>query len=200
MTRPFGDILFHFLHLHQSQHLVTCVSSLSRDPPSTPTPSPTPPPVPSPTQLKPGLDVGLYVKKPHVDADLKRNLPLNTYIPPPSYAFKRDSTAPRSRCFRHTWLAVYAPWLADSIHLKGNLSYSLRFRGEAYRKHSLLELTPGTRTSMRLRKSARPLLGTSIRLKMGETSGTFCAVQENQFSAWYSSPTTNGRKPLKTNS
>ena len=48
--------------------------------------------------------------------DLKHQLLLNTYTPSLAYEFRKDS--PGLRCFRHAWLAKYAPWLAYSAIFK----------------------------------------------------------------------------------
>lgn len=66
------------------------------------------------------LDIGSYVKTTeHLTNNRRYDLLMNTYVPPTDYSYQNDSQG--SRCFRHTWINQYSPWLAYSSHLKGAL-------------------------------------------------------------------------------
>ena len=82
-----------------------------------------------------------------MDADLKRQVLLNTYKPHPPYDLQKDSSG--LRCFRHAWLAKYAPWLAYSAIPKGAFIFntytkyknfneeSTKHKATTWHKHSL---------------------------------------------------------------
>ena len=66
------------------------------------------------------LDIGSYVKiTEHLTNNRRYDFLVNTYVPPTDYSYQNDTQG--SRCFRHTWINQYSPWLAYSSHLKGAL-------------------------------------------------------------------------------